>query len=96
MRILLKESAPISPVSVPVLSMLSTPAFESISLPLPLCGCPERTDWEPVIAETLLALLFRPLMLEGGSVKGIVPPLEACNQVNEVAQEGYPKVVLSK
>jgi hypothetical protein len=77
-RELLKESAPISPVSVEVLSMLKTPALAIMSTPVPICGG-ERTDREaPVAAETLLALLLRPLMLETGSVKGIVPPFEAC------------------
>lgn len=75
-RVWLKESAPISPVSVLVLSMLSTPAFDIMSLPFPACGGgPERTGCEaPVMAETLLALLFRPLTLDTSPVKGIVPP----------------------
>lgn len=34
----------------------------------------------PVAPETLLALLLRPLTLETGSVKGIVPPFGACNE----------------
>ena len=77
-RELLKDSAPMSPVSVEVLSMLRTPALVSISELAPIGGG-ERTDREaPVAAETLLALLLRPLMLETGSVKGIVPPFEAC------------------
>lgn len=64
-----------SPVSVVVLSMLSTPALARVSLGCPAGAGPERTDREaPVIAETLLALLLRPLMLDTGSVKGIVPP----------------------
>ena len=73
-RELLKERAPISPVSVDVLSILRTPAFASVSPPEPIGGA-ERIEREaPVAAETLLARLLRPLMLETGSVKGIVPP----------------------
>jgi hypothetical protein len=74
-RELLKESAPISPVSVVVLSILRTPALAIMSTPTPAGGGGERREREaPVAAETLLALLLRPLMLETGSVKGIVPP----------------------
>lgn len=77
-RVLLKDNAPISPVSVEVLSMLRTPALASMSTLAPMGGG-ERTEREaPVAAETLLALLLRPLMLETGSVEGIVPPFEAC------------------
>lgn len=77
-RVLLKERAPISPVSVEVLSMLKTPALASVSTPEPMGGGERREREAPVAAETLLALLLRPLMLETGSVKGIVPPFEAC------------------
>lgn len=77
-RELLKDSAPMSLVSVEVLSMLRTPALASMSTPAPIGGG-ERTERDaPVAAETLLALLLRPLMLETGSVKGIVPPFRAC------------------
>ena len=78
-RDLLKDKAPMSPVSVEVLSMLITAALARVSL-----GAPPSAGWSrmerdaPVIPETLLALLLRPEMLETGSVKGIVPPLEAC------------------
>ena len=61
-----------SPVSVDVLSILSTPAF-SVSLPVPMGGAERMEREAPVAAETLLARLLRPLMLETGSVKGIVP-----------------------
>ena len=83
-----------SPVSVLVLSMLSTPALENMSFAFGTGGgCPERTECEaPVMRDTSLALLLRPLMLEIGSVKGIVPPFEACCQKSEVDQDGYPKV----
>lgn len=69
-----------SPVSVLVFSILSTPALLSVSLLGLLVEPPERTEAAmlPVIAETLLALLLRPLTLETGSEKGIVPPLKAC------------------
>ena len=40
----------------------------------------------PVAAETLLARLLRPLMLETGSVKGIVPPFGACCLVSDDVQ----------
>jgi hypothetical protein len=73
-RELLKESAPISPVSVVVLSILRTPALAIMSTPTPAGGGERREREAPVAAETLLALLLRPLMLETGSVKGIVPP----------------------
>ena len=67
-----------SPVSVLVLSMLSTPALESMSFDFAPAGGPERTECEaPVMPETLLARLLRPLMLDTGSVKGIVPPVKA-------------------
>ena len=80
-------------MSVVVLSMLSTPAFANMSLAFGTGGGPERTECEaPVMPETLLALLLRPLMLETASVKGIVPPSEACYQKSERAQGGYPKV----
>lgn len=96
-RVLLKERAPISPVSVLVLSILSTPAFENISLFFAAGGCPERTECEvPVMAETLLALLLRPLTLEIGSVKGIVPPFEACIEANVKFQGEYPKAHSTK
>lgn len=55
--------------------MLRTPALESISLLFAIGGGPERIECEaPVMPDTLLALLLRPLMLDTGSVKGIVPP----------------------
>lgn len=67
-----------SPVSVEVFSMLSTPALARVSLPEPIGGG-ERIEREaPVAADTLLARLLRPETLETGSVKGIVPPFEAC------------------
>jgi hypothetical protein len=43
------------------------------------------------MADTLLALLLRPLMLDTGSVKGIVPPSEACGQVRDKSKIAYPK-----
>jgi hypothetical protein len=73
-RELLNDKAPISPVSVDVLSMLITPALARVSFGAAV-GC-ERTEREaPVTTETLLALLLRPETLDTGSVKGIVPPL---------------------
>ena len=73
-RELLKERAPMSPVSVVVLSMLSTPALLSMSL----LGGGDRIERDaPVAPETLLDLLLRPLMLDTSWVKGIVPPFEA-------------------
>ena len=75
-RELLKDRLPISPVSVVVLSMLRMPALERVSFGATGCELIEREA--PVTTETLLALLLRPLMLETGSVKGIVPPFEAC------------------
>ena len=72
-RAWLNDRAPISPVSVEVLSMLRTPALAIVSFGATI-GC-ERTEREaPVTTETLLALLLRPEMLETASVKGIVPP----------------------
>lgn len=53
-----------SPVSVLVLSMLSTPALIIVSSG----GATLRTE-----RETLLALLLRPLTTEAASAKGIVP-----------------------
>ena len=86
-RELLKDSAPMSPVSVEVLSMLRTPALASVSTPAPIGGG-ERTERDaPVAAETLLALLLRPLMLETGSVKGIVPPFRACWLASECERQ---------
>ena len=88
----LKERSPISPVSVPVFNMLSTPVLDSVSL-LALLGPaaepPERTEAAmlPVMAETLLALLLRPLTLETGSEKGIVPPFGACDEASDESQE---------
>lgn len=88
----LKERSPISPVSVPVFNMLSTPVLDSVSL-LALLGAavepPERTEAAmlPVMAETLLALLLRPLTLETGSEKGIVPPFGACEEASDESQE---------
>jgi hypothetical protein len=87
-RLLLKDSAPMSPVSVVVLSMLRTPALDSISLPPPTGGGERREREAPVAAETLLALLLRPLMLETGSVKGIVPPFKACCLASDGVEAG--------
>jgi len=81
MRLLLYDNAPISPVSVEVFSMPRTAALESASL-AEACpfGGPFSMDRDaPVMAETLLDLLLRPLTLDTGSVKGIVPPFEACS-----------------
>lgn len=76
----MKDRAPMSPVSVLVLSILSTPALENISFDLPAGGGPERMECEaPVMPETLLALLLRPLIWDTVSVKGIVPPVVACD-----------------
>lgn len=72
-RELLNDRAPISPVSVEVLSMLRTPALASVSFGAAI-GCERMEREAPVTPETLLALLFRPEMLETASVKGIVPP----------------------
>ena len=68
-----------SPVSVEVFNMLRTPALTKVSFG-GMLGGGERTEREaPVAPDTLLALLLRPLAtLETGSVKGIVPPFEAC------------------
>ena len=67
----LNDKAPMSPVSVDVLSMLSTPAF-SVSPGGTAILC-ERTDCDaPVTPDTLLALLLRPETLETGSVKGML------------------------
>lgn len=85
-RVLLKDRAPMSPVSVDVLSILRTPAFARASAPAPIGGGERREREAPVAAETLLALLLRPLMLETGSVKGIVPPLEAGRVANDGGQ----------
>ena len=88
----LNDRAPISPVSVDVLSMLSTPALASVSFGgAAAVGCERREREAPVTADTLLALLLRPEMFETGSVKGIVPPFEAC-QVKRVKRprSGYP------
>ena len=77
----LNDKAPMSPVSVDVFSMLSTPAF-SVSPGGTAILC-ERTDCEaPVTPETLLALLLRPETLETGSVKGIVPPIRGEKRVS--------------
>lgn len=58
--------------------MLRTPALTSVSFG-GMLGGGERSERDaPVAPETLLALLLRPLTLETGSVKGIVPPIEAC------------------
>ena len=70
-RELLKDKLPMSPVSVVVLSILSTPALQSVSFG---AGCERMEREAPVTTETLLALLLRPEMLETGSVTGIVPP----------------------
>ena len=72
---MLKDNAPISLVSVEVLSMLRTPTLDSVSGTAAV-GC-ERTERDaPVTTETLLALLLRPETLDTGSVKGIVPPFD--------------------
>lgn len=72
---MLNERAPMSPVSVEVFNMLRTPALVQES-----CGGGgERCEREaPVLAETLLALLFRPLTFDTVSAEGIVPPRVAC------------------
>ena len=75
-----------SPVSVVVFNMLSTPALENMSF---AGGARERDCEAPVTPETLLALLSRPLKLDTASVKGIVPPLEACVRTSE--RDCYPK-----
>lgn len=75
----LKDKAPMSPVSVDVFSMLSTPAL-SVS-PGGTAILWERTECEaPVTPETLLALLLRPETLETGSVKGMLPPMRGCGE----------------
>ena len=69
----LNDMAPMSPVSVDVLSMPITAALDMVS------GGGETRAWErverdaPVTFETLLARLFRPEALEMASAKGIVP-----------------------
>ena len=73
-RELLKDKLPMSPVSVDVLSMLSTPALARVSFGAWAIGCERMEREAPVTTETLLALLLRPEMLETGSVTGIVPP----------------------
>ena len=74
-RELLNDRAPMSPVSVDVLSMLSTPALASVSFgAMAAVGCDRMERDAPVTPETLLALLLRPETLDTGSVKGIVPP----------------------
>ena len=90
MRELLNDKAPISPVSVDVLSMLRTPALANISFAAAV-GC-ERTEREaPVTAETLLDLLLRPETLDTASVKGIVPPLESNGSKRVTGpRRGYP------
>lgn len=79
-----------SPVSVEVLSMLSTPALLRVSAPAGKGGgCCERAEREaPVAPDMLLALLFRPLMFETVSVKGIVPPFGAC-KVSECVRGAF-------
>lgn len=75
-REVLNERAPISPVSVEVFNMLSTPALVQES-----CGGGERCDRDaPVFADILLALLFRPLALEIASAEGIVLPGVVCGR----------------
>jgi len=84
-----------SPVSVDVLSMLRTPALASVSPPAPIGGGGERTERDvPVAPEMLLARLLRPLMLETGSVKGIVPPFSACGlaSVGGRKDDGRPQM----
>lgn len=81
-RELLKERAPMSPVSVDVFNMLRTPALTRASFGGMLGGGERRERDAPVAPDTLLALLLRPLAtLETGSVKGIVPPSQACKGV---------------
>ena len=76
---MLNERAPISPVSVDVLSMLRTPALDSVSFGgMPGGGDLTAERDAPVVPETLLARLLRPLTLETLSVKGIVLPIGAC------------------
>ena len=75
-REVLNDSTPISPVSVEVFSMLSTPALARVSFG-GATGCERMEREAPVTTETLLALLLRPETLDTGSVQGIVPPLES-------------------
>lgn len=70
-RVVLNDRAPISPVSVDVFSMLSTPALRVSERGT---GCERMEREAPVMPETLLALLLRPETTETVSVKGIVPP----------------------
>lgn len=74
-REVLKDNAPMSPVSVEVLSMLRMPTLESVSVgAIAGAGCERMERDAPVTTDTLLALLLRPETLDTGSVKGIVPP----------------------
>lgn len=88
-REVLNDRLPISPVSVVVLSMLNTPAFTSVSLG---AGWARREREAAVTPETLLALLFRPEMLETGSVTGMMPPIREEELANERLSKrlGYP------
>ena len=77
--------------------MLSTPALARVSLGAAAAvGCERMERDAPVTPETLLALLLRPEAdkLETGSVKGIVPPFEACVLVSDereqVTKMSYP------
>ena len=77
-RELLKDKAPMSPVSVDVLSMLRTPALARVSFGAGMAvGCERMERDAPVTAEILLALLLRPEAIDTGSVKGIVPTLSS-------------------
>jgi len=80
MRVWLKDKDPMSPVSVEVFNMPRTAALENMSFDgaAPCGGAPRLEREAPVIADTLLDLLLRPLMLDTASVKGIVPPDGAC------------------
>lgn len=52
--------------------MLSTPAFASVSLLVPIGGGDRKERDAPVAPETLLARLLRPLTLANVSVKGMI------------------------
>lgn len=88
---MLNESAPISPVSVDVLSILRTPALDSVSFGGMLGGGDLTAVRDaPVVPETLLARLLRPLTLETLSVEGIVPPFQACSERETKTKTCYP------
>ena len=64
--------------------MLSTPALDSVSFGLFFAATECDAPVMPVMRETSLALLLRPLALDMGSEeKGIVPPFEACLQMSD-------------